>query len=226
MSRGRLLLLPLLAVLFILGACQSGGKLKGEVFVVTKGRSNVELGDIEVKAIRSSVWERHLREKHQRAEELVSNKVKRLKPLMDSLEAVRGELEKAERELQQVRYEHERLDRPEILSSGADEMPAAEEVNRLYTISEAEMTDIPFGDLVQEVDSGLFVEPIEKGKRQYKVRLPNSEGWIHALNIVTEKKYRDFLDSKRNIVAEEIRYEKRLVTKQKTIEDTIKSASR
>ncbi len=48
MSRSRLLL-PLLAVLFILGACQSEGKLTGEVFIVTEGGSNVELGDTEVR---------------------------------------------------------------------------------------------------------------------------------------------------------------------------------
>ena len=91
MSRGRLFL-PLLAVLLILGACQSEGKLKGEVFIVTEGRENIEMGLVDVKAIEAESVEKHLQRRHERAQRRVRSQASDMATLLDSLSSLSAQL--------------------------------------------------------------------------------------------------------------------------------------
>jgi len=92
MSRGKLLLFPLLGALLILGACQSEGKLKGEVFIVTEGRENIEMGLVEVKAIEAESVEKHLQRRHERARRRVKSKASDMATLLDSLSSLSAQL--------------------------------------------------------------------------------------------------------------------------------------
>jgi ribosome-associated translation inhibitor RaiA len=84
MSRERFLL-PLLAVVFILGACHSEGKLTGEVFIVTKGRDNIEMGLVNVKAIAADSVENHLERRYNRAQRKVKTRASEIGASLDSL---------------------------------------------------------------------------------------------------------------------------------------------
>ncbi|WP_251980305.1 hypothetical protein [Salinibacter ruber] len=86
MSRGRFLLLPLLASVLILGACQSEGKLKGEVFIVTEGRENIVMGLVDVKAIEAESVEEHLQSRYKRAQREVKTRASEIGASLDSLD--------------------------------------------------------------------------------------------------------------------------------------------
>ncbi|MCS3698097.1 hypothetical protein [Salinibacter ruber] len=75
----------MLAVLFILGACQSEGKLTGEVFIVTEGRENIEMGLVDVKAIRADSVEKYLQRRYSRAQQEVKGGASGVETLLDSL---------------------------------------------------------------------------------------------------------------------------------------------
>ena len=106
MSRAKLPLLSLLALLFILGACQSEGKLEGEVFIVTEGRENIEMGLVEVKAIEVSAFDGHLKERHSQSEKEVRLQAEKIASLLDSLSSTRKLFEKREAEYEEAQSEH------------------------------------------------------------------------------------------------------------------------
>ena len=85
MFRDRFFLLPLVAVFFILGACQSEGKLTGEVFIVTEGRENIEMGLVDVKAIRADSVKNYLQGRYGRAQQEVKARASEIETLLDSL---------------------------------------------------------------------------------------------------------------------------------------------
>ncbi|MCS4097471.1 hypothetical protein [Salinibacter ruber] len=209
MSRSRLLL-PLLAVLFILGACQSEGKLTGEVFIVTEGGSNVELGDTEVRAVSSEEWKPYLREKRRRAKKVTAKKVSRMTPLLDSLEDMESTLERREDELRQVRNRYQPLS--DMRATYADEMPTPEEIKGLYTVETAKAKMKPYGDDLYDIRKEKKLNPIDKTKTYFEVKDGRTSYWIHGSDVITEKRYKSHKRSQRGIDKEmevkEMNYEK------------------
>lgn len=106
MSRAKLPLLSLFALLFILGACQSEGKIEGEVFIVTDGRENIEMGLVEVKAIGASAFDGHLKKRHSQSKEEVRSSAREAASLLDSLSVAQQlyEERKAKYERTQAEY--------------------------------------------------------------------------------------------------------------------------
>jgi len=107
MSRAKLPLLSLFALLFILGACQSEGKIEGEVFVVTEGRENIEMGLVEVKAIKASSLEEHLKERHSQSKGEVKSLAREAKSLLDSVSVAQQLYEKKKAEYEEAQSEYE-----------------------------------------------------------------------------------------------------------------------
>jgi hypothetical protein len=57
--------------------CSGKANLKGEAFIVTEGRENIEIGLMEVKAYKASNIEKHLKMRHKKSksgsEEIINN---------------------------------------------------------------------------------------------------------------------------------------------------------
>ncbi|MCS3664509.1 molecular chaperone GrpE (heat shock protein) [Salinibacter ruber] len=108
MSRSRLLL-PLLAVLFILGACQSEGKLTGEVFIVTEGRENIEMGLVEVKAFQSPNMDEYIRNRYDESKSRAKHTSKKVDNLLDSLRRLGNKFESIESKYDEVKERKETI---------------------------------------------------------------------------------------------------------------------
>ncbi len=118
MSRSRLLL-PLLAVLFILGACQSEGKLTGEVFIVTEGRENIEMGLVDVKAYRASSLEGHLERRHEHSQEKVQLRAEKAATQLDSLSLAQERLKEREAEYEAAQSKYDEVSQEYRMSLGS-----------------------------------------------------------------------------------------------------------
>lgn len=195
MSRVRIPLLLLLAALFLaLTACQSEGKLTGEVFVVTKGGSNVELGDLKVQAVESSKLESYLEEKYQRARSRIVDKAEKSKPLRDSLEALRKKLDDRRQRLDELEARQE----SESGASGSYGLPSANQTDVLYTHVRAAFRETRYqdrnlrvvpGELITEIPEGKPLVPIEVAADHYRVSYSGQEGWVRKASISTEEAY-------------------------------------
>jgi len=117
MSRDKLLL-PLLTALFVLGACQSGGKLKGEVFIVTEGRENIEMGLVEVKAIEASSMEKHLEKRHKQSKEKVKLRTQKAAAQLDSLSLAQERFEEIEAEYKAAQAKYDEVNQQYRMSLG------------------------------------------------------------------------------------------------------------
>lgn len=194
MYKARFILLSFLVFLLALGGCQGEGTLTGEVFVVTKGGSNVELGDLEVKAIPSSEWEQHLKQKYRRAEEIVAKKVSKTEPLIDSIEDVRAELKKRRQKVEEARS---RLgDASSALGELSSEIgsnpPSPDEVGELYATSQATLQQAPLGATITEIEAGTVLSPIELEENFYVVSYSGEKGYVYAKYLVTEERYKSY----------------------------------
>ncbi|WP_263819915.1 hypothetical protein [Salinibacter sp.] len=103
------LLLSLFALLFILGACQGEGKVEGEVFIVTEGRENVEMGLVDVKGIRTSVLDQHLEERHSRSKKETQLRAEKFASLLDSLSVTQQVLEKRKDRYEKLKEKYEEI---------------------------------------------------------------------------------------------------------------------
>lgn len=126
------LLLSLFALLFILGACQGEGKVEGEVFIVTEGRENIEMGLVEVKAVNSSSLDEYLEERHKRSQKEVQMLAQKAAAQLDSLSLAQERFRerKAEYESAQAKYDEVRQEYRRSLRS-YDSSPQAEEGDRV-----------------------------------------------------------------------------------------------
>jgi hypothetical protein len=126
MSRAKLPLLSLFALVFILGACQSEGKIEGEVFIVTQGRENIEMGLVEVKAVKSSSMDEYLEERHKQSQKEVQMLAQKAAAQLDSLSLAqkRSRERKAEYESAQAKYDEVSQEYLRSLSSYNPSPPA------------------------------------------------------------------------------------------------------
>jgi hypothetical protein len=191
MFRGRLFLLPLLAVLTVLGACQSEGKLTGEVFIVTEGRENVEMGLVDVKAIEAESVEKHLQRRYKRARRRVKSQASDMATLLDSLSRLSAQLSEATATGPLRSYA---LDETSRVSAGEKvvAIPDAEEIvlrgTRKGTVR---LTEPTVGTAVNRLgDKYVF----------YKVDFGSFSGQVNNSNMV---RYRDFQSVNRNRKIEE-----------------------
>jgi hypothetical protein len=197
MLEGKRHFVLVLAVFLVLGACQSEGKLKGEVFIVTEGGSNVELGDTEVKAISSEEWRLHLKEKYRRAKKVTGKKVSRMSPLLDSLEDMESTLDRRGDELRQVQNRYQPLS--DMRATYADDMPTPEEIKGLYTVETTKAKMKPYGDDLYDIEKKKRLKPIDKTKTYFEVEDGRTSYWVHGSDVITEKRYRSHKISQKNI---------------------------
>lgn len=206
MSRNSLVLFFLLAAFLILGACQSEGTLTGGVFVVTEDGSNVELGDLTVRAVRSSEMESHLQDKYRRALDEVEKIGIQKKPLLDSLEGTRSTLERRKQRLETLRSEYD---------AGGNDMPSPTETSKLYALPDALLWKTPFGETVGMIEPGTELEPISKEETYYKVSYADKTGYVLYTSVLTEEHYDGQLGGALN------RYS-RTLRKCKTLRDSLR----
>jgi hypothetical protein len=204
MFRGRLFLLPLLAVLTVLGACQSEGKLTGEVFIVTEGRENVEMGLVDVKAIEVESFEKHLQRRYERARRRVKSQASDMATLLDSLSSLSAQLSEGSATGPLRSYA---LDKTSRVSAGEKvvAIPDAEEIvlrgTRKGTVR---LTEPTVGTAVNRLgDKYVF----------YKVDFGSFSGQVNNSNLI---KYSDFRS-----VMRDRRKEKRIETEMDSISKMI-----
>jgi hypothetical protein len=197
MSRDTLFLLPLLVVPLIVGACQSEGKLTGEVFIVTEGGSNVELGDLKVEAVPASEMEKHLEQKRRLAKEVTQEAARRATTLLDSLETLNSKFERARRELAKARRRQKSVD--ELESEVAQRLPAVNEIDKLYANSEAYLQQSPFGAKIKDIERGEAVTPINREEDFYIVSYSGKRGYVYAHYLLTEEQYESHKKNQREI---------------------------
>lgn len=204
MSRDRLFLFPLIVVLFFLGACQSEGKLIGEIFVTTEGGRNVELGDLEVRAITVSRLENHLEQKQQEAKEVTKTAARQARDLLDSLETLDSQVEQAKREFTDARRQRKSED--EFIRNFetviAERMPPVDQIDRFYATPKSRLRSNPFGASITDLELGEPLQPIEKEEDHYRVRYSGNEGYVFAGYLITEEQYeayQTFKEEQKNV---------------------------
>ena len=132
MSRAKLPLLSLVALLLILGACQSEGKIEGEAFIVTKGRENIEMGLVEVKAIESSSLEEYLEERHKRSQNEVQMLAQNAAAQLDSLSLAQERFRERKNEYEAAQAKYDEVSQEYRLSLGSyNTSPEAEQGDRV-----------------------------------------------------------------------------------------------
>jgi hypothetical protein len=178
MSRSRLLL-PLLAVLFILGACQSEGKLTGEVFIVTEGRENIEMGLVDVKAIEVESVEENLQRRYKRAQREVKTRVSQIGASLDSLDDL------------------------SVGSSGLlsvdlytlSMMGSADAGERVLALPEEGEIDLGRGRQITEPTTGTLVSELDYGF--YEVDFGGYSGQVKGSDLIRLSDYRNIRESKK-----------------------------
>jgi molecular chaperone GrpE (heat shock protein) len=131
MSRSRLLL-PLLAVLLIFGACQSEGTLTGEVFIVTEGRENIEMGLVDVKAISASSVKEHLEKRYGQSKEEVKLLGQEAAAQLDSLTLAQERLEQREAEYEEAQAKYDEVSQDYRMALGSyNSSPQARQGDRV-----------------------------------------------------------------------------------------------
>ncbi len=216
MSRDRLFLLPLLAVLFILGACQSEGKLTGEVFIVTEGRENIEMGLIDVRAIKQSKMENHLQKRYEAAKQRIKTYADSVSTLLDTLADARREAEKLDtkrnRQLSRVSNLKAKFPNWNNVSSSKkirqyqiDNMQDGPEVGEIV-VSHSDGSKIrakagATRDVIDRTDVGDTGRIVRAKSSQdsYLVDFGETKGWVWSFELAGPEAYKLISENKRSI---------------------------
>lgn len=229
MSRAKLPLLSLFALLLILGACQSEGKIEGEVFIVTEGRENIEMGLVEVKAVKSSSMDEYLEERHKRSQKEVQMLAQKAAAQLDSLSLAQERFRerKAEYEAAQARYDEVSQEYRRSLRS-YNPSPQAEQGDRLalnlgdriILRKEPSRSSTRTGYMSEgELGTVLKVKEAEINTF-YKVKADDGEvGWTPFVSRFIEPD--EELISLRNRTREKVERSRRLYRKTRTVRSDI-----
>ncbi|MCS4101481.1 hypothetical protein [Salinibacter ruber] len=161
MFRDRFFLLPLVAVFFVLGACQSEGKLTGEVFIVTEGRENIEMGLVDVKAIRADSVKNYLQGRYGRAQQEVKARASEVETLLDSLAKL------SKNSLLVPSYEAYTLDTPQGSADVGDRVVAMP-IGEIDLGRDRKLTSNTTGILISKLEYGFYEINFGEYKGQVK----------------------------------------------------------
>jgi hypothetical protein len=232
MSRAKLPLLLLFALVVILGACQSEGKIEGEVFIVTEGRENIEMGLVGVKAIEASAFDGHLKERHSQSKEEVRSLAREAASLLDSLsvaqqlyEERKAEYERAQAEYSDVAKEYRmKLGsfNPSPQASKGDRVAVALERKKIILRGKPDFSSAEKGYMTSG-DLGTVLDVVKDEMNTfYKIESEDSEtGWTGYVGRLVEPD-EDIIYSKREL-EERVGKAKRLYKRVESVRSDISS---
>ena len=232
MSRAKLPLLPLFALLFILGACQGEGKIEGEVFIVTEGRENIEMGLVEVSAVETEELDKHLGDRFSTAQKQVKSSAKRTSTLLDSVshlselsrqvssnyEQTNVERTELRRRIRKVENEIESIEGNLIDKAYRD--VEKDEINEGDNIAiRSNNTKVYNGpgkgftvvDKLSKGTSGKVVDTFESNEWDfYELSIEEMEGYVHKNELVSESIFREFNFSIKKLMSKKRNLENKL----------------
>lgn len=192
------------AILFLalLTSCSpDAAKVEGEVFVVTEGRENIELGLVNVDAFRAETLEEHFQERHQTSRDSTLAKISTCATLLDTLARLGGKRNQLKAELDSQR---------EKLLQGREQggFPSLEEyLSRNRTTAsqlspgERVVIAVNGADFSRErgvertyraLSAGEEVTVVDKKGGQIKVETGEKEGWVYHRNLSKMNNYRKY----------------------------------
>lgn len=164
---------------------------------MTEGGSNVELGDLEVKAIRADELESHLKQKRQVAKKVTEKAANRAGSLLDTLKALDEQFERARRELAEARSKRESVE--ELESEVAERMPDVSQIDELYATSKARLQQSPFGATITDIEMGESLTPIGQEDEFYRVTYSGKKGYVYASYLLTKEQYESYRKDQKEV---------------------------
>jgi len=190
--------LATLVTVTLLGlGCSDPAQISGQVFVVTEGRENIELGLVNVRAIPADAVDQHLDERYEKAREHVKELAAQVDPKLDSIAHISRSIDSLQAKKRTLTRKISSLNQKvEEAKSRLSEEASRRNHNFASGDEVAVRYDIPFRrgpsttePEIRELSPGTIGVVQAKDDPFYKVEIGDQEGWVLDLYLVNRSTY-------------------------------------